>query len=202
MIAHLVQLLRKSSLFEQLKYKMAVEGIERGNDGHIITITLTDEVFNNQIFDDLVKYKDEQMKFNKIEFKIVSTINIKLRIWYYTEDVTAGVFIDDLNYLLITLYNHFDETFPLIFRLRSRHMYEVSEQTTIGLAKVFSKSDQTSVMTERELRFGLIKTLIKAPTFIESIKSMNKSKLNRMMANIKKSKELGEWIDLQWLKPV
>lgn len=178
---------------------MEVESVQ-GLNGHIITIVLTDEIFHNQIFADLVKYKEEQVKFNKIEFKIVSTINIKLKTWYYIKELTQRVFIEDLNYLLITLYNHLDETFPLIFRLSSRKMYEVSQGTIGDLANVFTKSEQTNVMSQRELMFGLIKTLTKLPTFIESIKTSRKEKLNRMMKNIEKSKDLGEMIDLEWFK--
>lgn len=194
----LMEMLRKATLFQNLGYTTEVT---QGEGPVAIQVSLTDTLFQNASFADLVRFPDEQAKLNRLAFRTLNEIEVKLKTDYYTGDVGARTFVGDLNYLVVTLHAHLEETFPLVFALSARRTYAAAADAAVPqVAKVFAKSPETSVMTEREVLAGVLKAAVQGPSVLGGIRATSSGRLRRMLRDVSRARAEGELPDLEWFK--
>ena len=171
----LFALLSNSKIWSHLQYTESFTKLPSS-----FTISLTDTLFDENIFTDIINSKFEQEKLNSVNIETISEISIRININSISD---LDNLLPDLNYILFQTFIKLESKYPLIFNYISRKSYQSSISSIPFIVSTFHKSEETQLSYQRSFIIGLFKSLNNSPSYIDHISNSHYSTVKRSLEN-------------------
>jgi hypothetical protein len=177
----LFEKLERSKVWESLNYKTQFDVDRSGKSS--FSITLVDMLFDAAIFDDMLLSPYEQEKLNLLVLKPINQINLRVEIDTLTcfqYQLNEGYLLSDLNFILFMLYAELEIRFPLVFSYVARSTFSASKEYIPSIVSCCLKSNETSVLEQRSIISGILKSLRNCSPYVQYVSSMDRGKAKRL----------------------
>lgn len=173
--------LQKSNLWENLWYKTSFEDMKHKNSS--FSISLIDTLFETSTFNDMLLSAYEQKKLNSLELKTIEQIDLQVDLDTSTNlqyQINKGTFLSDLNFLLYMVFCRLETHYPLLFNHVARSTFDASKDYISSILSCCLKSGETSVLEQRSILSGILRSLRFSPSYINHVAYMDRGKVKRL----------------------